>query len=180
MTRIKNSTFDDYYDCEASCELAAGSSSLFIDRASQQCEESCQYQNDSTIDGTQYHICEVVNTSDCPYIKRKDDIEYICLSSCDSTNKYDLDGLCVSTCLNETKKFLSSDATSCVSSCSFGYSVNGSEAQCVSSCDWPGAFFVDTDYDSSEKRCNASCPSGTYLSRSDQDCVSSCGYRNAS
>ena len=51
MTKIQNSTFDDYYDCEDTCELAAGSSALFINRASQQCEESCLYQNDSSING---------------------------------------------------------------------------------------------------------------------------------
>jgi len=71
MTRIKNSTFDEYYDCEATCELAAGSSSLFINRDSQQCEESCLYQNDSSINGIQYHICEDANSTNCPYIKRK-------------------------------------------------------------------------------------------------------------
>jgi len=137
------------------------------------------YQNDSSINGIEYHICEDANSTNCPYIKRNGDVEFTCLSSCDATNKYNLSGLCVSTCFNESRKFLSSDGSNCVSSCSVGYSVVGSEAQCVLACSWPNAFFVDTNYDSSEKRCNTSCPSGTYLSRSNQNYVSSCGYRNS-
>jgi len=178
-TKIQNSTFDDYYDCEVTCDIAAGSSTLFIDRASQQCEESCLYQNETTIDGISYHVCEAANTSTCPYLKRKDNTDFTCMDSCDSTNKFNLSGLCVSTCLNESRTFVSLDGTNCVSSCSFGYSIINSEAQCVPSCGWPSAFYVDTNYDSSEKRCSTTCPSGTFLSRSDQDCISSCGYRNA-
>ena len=175
---IASATYGGYYDCEDTCLLATGESALFIDRASQQCEESCLYQNETTIGGVAYRVCEAANTTTCPYLKRSG-VVYLCMAACDTTNKYNLSGLCVTTCLNETRKFLGSDGVNCVPSCSFGYAVSGSEAQCVSTCSWPNAFYVDQTYHLSEKRCSGSCPANTFLSRSTQDCLSACGYRNS-
>jgi len=100
------------------------------------------------------------------------------MAACDTINKFNLSDLCVTTCFNESRKFLSLDGVNCVSSCSVGYYTVSTEIQCITSCHWPYAFYVNSSFDSSEKRCSASCPSGTFLDRDTLDCVHTCEYLN--
>ena len=101
------------------------------------------------------------------------------MAACDTTNKFNLSNLCVTTCRNESSPFLAADGVNCASTCSFGYSLAGPETQCISTCTWPSAFYVNSSYSLTVKMCSSSCPSGTFLNREDQNCVSSCSYVNA-
>ena len=126
-------------------------------------------------------MCETQNTTYCPYwkVNTTNTNSFTCMSACDSVNKFNLSLLCVTTCNGTAKPFLSQDGINCVSTCSSGYWVNESEAQCVTACSWPNTSYINSTYSSSVKYCTSSCPTGDFLNRADQNCLTSCTYVNS-
>ena len=96
----------------------------YIDRASGQCVEECQYFNQTLINGSVVVVCEQPgNKSNCPFWEYVEDIDVnMCVEECPAFSD---SGLCVSSCPSFT------DGSACVSFCSSQLS---SGLQCVSSC----------------------------------------------
>ena len=114
FTKITNTTYGGYFDCESTCQIATGTAGLFVSRLNQTCINSCPYSNTSTINSVSYQICETVNdTTYCPYYSRITLATFTCVSTC--SGKYNLNNLCVTTCINETLKYVNTAATACVS-----------------------------------------------------------------
>ena len=93
----------------------------YVDRASGQCEEECQYFNQTLINGSIVVVCEQSgNNSNCPFWEYVKDID-------------------ANMCVEECPAF--SDSGLCVSSCSSGVfiSLNGHNI-CTQSCDLPNGF----------------------------------------
>ena len=93
----------------------------FIQRNDSKCVATCSYQNATTINSTAITICEVANSSTCLYYTRKDTANFTCMAACNSTYPFNFSKLCVSTCKNESSKFLATDGINCAATCSVGY-----------------------------------------------------------
>ena len=123
LTKVTNATFNNYFQCEVTCQAATKVSGLFL-TADQLCTNSCVYQN---LTNTAQAFCEdngSVPSANCLFqTPIQGTTNFVCSVACDAS-LFVSGTICLAVCPQNTFVQIAGGVRSCVNTCASFYIIN--------------------------------------------------------